>query len=199
MLRAQYLDVPQKRERLFLFATRRDLGLPIIFPQEKDYVITLEEALRNVPESEGQRYTERKSRIMELVPEGGNWRDLPDKLQREYMGASYFLGGGRTGMARRMSWNEPALTLTCNPAQKRTERCHPSQTRPFTVREYARIQTFPDNWQFSGSIAAQYRQIGNAVPVNLGYHVGRCALAALGLIAIDNTMDQVKPLTKAEK
>lgn len=199
VLRAQYLDVPQKRERMFLFATRRDLKLPILFPKEKDYVITLKEALRDVPDSEGQGYTERKSRIMELVPEGGNWRDLPDKLQREYMGASYFLGGGRTGMARRMSWNEPALTLTCNPAQKQTERCHPSQTRPFTVREYARIQTFPDDWQFSGSIAAQYRQIGNAVPVNLGYHVGRCALAALGLIAIDNTMDQVIPLTKAEK
>ena len=134
VLRAQYLDVPQKRERIFLFATREDLDLPIVFPKERDYVVTLAEALRDVPDSPGQKYTERKARVMEMVPEGGNWRDLPDDVQRDYMGASYFLGGGKTGMARRMSWNEPALTLTCNPAQKQTERCHPSETRPFKVR-----------------------------------------------------------------
>jgi len=195
VLRAQYLDVPQKRERLILFATRKDLDLPIIFPKENDYVLTLKEALQNVPESPGQRYTERKAKVMEMIPEGGNWRDLPDEIQREYMGASYFLGGGKTGMARRMAWNQPALTLTCNPAQKQTERCHPSETRPFTVREYARIQTFPDDWEFCGSMAAQYKQIGNAVPVNLGYHVGRCVLAALGEIPLEDTMEVVAPLS----
>lgn len=62
-------------------------------------------------------------------------------------------------MARRISWEEPCLTLTCAPAQKQTERCHPEETRPFTVREYARIQTFPDSWCFSGSITSQYRLI----------------------------------------
>ena len=116
---------------------------------------------------------------MELIPEGGYWRDLPKELQKEYMGASYFLGGGKTGMARRLAWNEPSLTLTCSPGQKQTERCHPSETRPLTVREYARIQSFPDDWEFEGSVAAQYRQIGNAVPVNLGYHIGRCIVAML--------------------
>ena len=82
-------------------------------------------------------------------------------------------------MARRLAWDEPSLTLTCAPAQKQTERCHPSETRPLTVREYARIQTFPDNWDFAGSTASRYKQIGNAVPVNLGYHVGRCLIAML--------------------
>ena len=48
-----------------------------------------------------------------------------------------------------------------------------------TVREYARIQTFPDSWVFAGSMSSKYRQIGNAVPVNLGYHVGRCVIAML--------------------
>ena len=67
-------------------------------------------------------------------------------------------------MARRLSWDEPSLTLTCSPAQKQTERCHPEETRPLTVREYARIQSFADDWEFSGSIAQQYKQIGNAVP-----------------------------------
>ena len=75
-------------------------------------------------------------------------------------------------MARRISWDEPCLTLTCSPAQRQTERCHPDETRPFTVREYARIQTFPDEWIFKGSVSQQYKQIGNAVPVNLSYHIG---------------------------
>ncbi|QJC21223.1 DNA (cytosine-5-)-methyltransferase [Arcanobacterium phocisimile] len=194
ILRAQYLDVPQKRERLFLFAVKRGKNLPIVFPKEQDYIITLREALEGVPDSPGQKYTAKKEKVMRLIPEGGNWRDLPDEIQKEYMGASYYLGGGKTGMARRMSWNEPALTLTCNPAQKQTERCHPEETRPFTVREYARIQTFPDEWEFNGSVAAQYKQIGNAVPVNLGYHMGLCVLASLGLIPIDETMEVVEPL-----
>jgi DNA (cytosine-5)-methyltransferase 1 len=72
----------------------------------------------------------------------------------------FILGGGKTGIARRIGWDEPCLTLTCSPAQKQTERCHPEETRPFTVREYARIQTFPDEWEFEGSIAQQYKQIG---------------------------------------
>jgi len=70
--------------------------------------------------------------------------------------------------------------LTCNPAQKQTERCHPKETRPLTVREYARIQTFPDDWEFVGSTSSQYKQIGNAVPVNLGYHVGLAIRKMLG-------------------
>jgi len=116
---------------------------------------------------------------MELIPAGGYWRDLPEKLQKEYMGASFYMGGGKTGMARRLSWDEPSLTLTCSPAQKQTERCHPVETRPLSVREYARIQTFPDNWKFSGSVAQQYKQIGNAVPVNLSYHIGNLLIKML--------------------
>ena len=76
-------------------------------------------------------------------------------------------------MARRLSMDEPSLTLTCAPAQKQTERCHPKETRPLSVREYARIQTFPDEWRFAGSMSDQYKQIGNAVPVNLAYAIGR--------------------------
>ncbi len=172
VLRSQYLDVPQKRERLIIIGVRKDLDIPIAFPQEKDYVISIREALDECPKSEGQEYPEKKKKILELIPPGGYWRDLPLDLQKQYMGASFFMGGGKTGMARRLSWGEPSLTLTCSPAQKQTERCHPEETRPLTVREYARIQTFPDNWQFAGSVGRQYKQIGNAVPVNLGYHIG---------------------------
>jgi DNA (cytosine-5)-methyltransferase 1 len=110
--------------------------------------------------------------VLKLVPEGGNWKNLPDEIQRSYMKKNYYNTGGRTGIARRMSWNEPCLTLLCSPSSLQTERCHPSETRPFTIREYARIQTFPDSYHFVGSIASQYKQIGNAVPVNLAYHIG---------------------------
>jgi DNA (cytosine-5)-methyltransferase 1 len=179
ILRAQYLDVPQKRERLVIIGVRKNSRTPICFPLEQDYTISLREALVDVPLSPGQRYTKHKHEVMKQVPEGGYWRDLPEALQKSYMGKSFFHTGGRTGMARRLAWDEPTLTLTCNPAQKQTERCHPNETRPLNVREYARIQTFPDDWEFVGSTAAQYKQIGNAVPVNLGYHIGRCLVAML--------------------
>ena len=99
------------------------------------------------------------------------WIHLPQEIQKSYLGRSYGAGGGQRGVARRLSMDEPCLTLTTSPCQKRTERCHPLETRPLNVREYARIQTYPDDYVFSGSVASQYRQIGNSVPVSLAYHV----------------------------
>ena len=194
ILRAQYLDVPQKRERLIIIGIRNDLDLPILFPREKDYTVSMKEALAGCPSSAGQEYPEKKKAIMELIPPGGYWRDLPVPLQKKYMGASYFMGGGKTGMARRLSWDEPSLTLTCSPAQKQTERCHPDETRPLTVREYARIQTFPDTWDFAGSTGSQYKQIGNAVPVNLSFHIATCIKASLSGNCNDKTMELLEPV-----
>lgn len=191
VLRSQYLDVPQKRERIVIIGVRKDLNIPILFPKEKDYTISMKEALEECPLSKGQSYPEKKKKILSLIPPGGCWRNLPIHLQKEYMGASFYLGGGKTGMARRLSWDEPSLTLTCAPAQKQTERCHPEETRPLTVREYARIQTFPDDWEFVGSTCSQYKQIGNAVPVNLGYHIGKCAVAMLSGVKEIEDMDIV--------
>ncbi|HOM77857.1 MAG TPA: DNA (cytosine-5-)-methyltransferase [bacterium] len=195
IVRAQYLDVPQKRERLIIIGVRNDLDLPILFPKEKDYVVSLKDALRGVPKSEGQEYTEKKKKVLELVSPGGYWRDLPVDIQKEYMGASFYMGGGKTGMARRLSWDEPSLTLTCSPAQKQTERCHPDETRPLTYREYARIQTFPDEWKFAGSLGAKYKQIGNAVPVNLGYHLGKSLIAMLENKPDLETMVEIFPVS----
>lgn len=173
VLRSQYLDVPQKRERLVIACVRSDVfSGDFCFPTENEYVVTVRDALANCPDSPGATYPPRKREILSLVPPGGNWRDLPDELQREFMAGSYSLGGGKTGIARRLAWDEPSLTLTCAPAQKQTERCHPSETRPLSTREYARIQTFPDEWEFEGSMNQVYKQIGNAVPVNLGFHIG---------------------------
>ena len=182
VLKAIFYRVPQKRERLILVAVRKDLA-PFVrfnFPPKFNQIYTLGDALKSgvlynqdVPQSEGQSYPKRKEEIMSLVPQGGYWRDLPDELQREFMKGSYYLSGGKTGVARRLSWDEPSLTLTCAPAQKQTERCHPVETRPLTVREYARIQTFPDSWEFCGKQTSQYKQIGNAVPPLLGLALGK--------------------------
>ena len=182
VLKAIRYRVPQKRERLIMIAVRNDLYNYIDFSWPSPYhkILTLKDAFfkgelydSDVPHSEGQEYPDKKKAIMELVPMGGDWRDLPISVQKEYMGKSFYLGGGKTGMARRLSLDEPSLTLTCAPAQKQTERCHPIETRPLTIREYARIQTFPDEWKFKGNISAQYKQIGNAVPVNLSAAIGR--------------------------
>jgi DNA (cytosine-5)-methyltransferase 1 len=199
VLRAQYLDVPQKRERLIILCIRNDLKLPFILPKEMDYTISLKEALKKTPKSVGQVYPEKKRKVMELIPPGGYWKDLSDKNQREYMGNSYFMGGGKTGMARRLSWDEPSLTLTCAPAQKQTERCHPVETRPLNVREYARIQSFPDDWEFAGSMSSQYKQIGNAVPVNLGFHLGKSLIAMLDGSFDSKKMQYVLPEEDSKK
>lgn len=182
ILNAVNYRVPQKRERVLIVGIRADLAEKAAFAWPEPYhrQMTMSDALKagelydnDVPPSIGQAYTEYKKGVLDLVPQGGCWRDLPDDVARQYMKGSYFLGGGKTGMARRLGWHEPSLTLTCSPAQNQTERCHPDETRPLTVREYARIQTFPDDWVFQGPMNQQYKQIGNAVPVNLAQAVGR--------------------------
>jgi len=172
VLKANNYGVAQKRERVVIVGVRNDIVVKYRLPKEYEYKPVLRDVLNEVPESVGEKYPEKKRKVLDLVPPGGYWRDLPDEIAKEYMGKSYYSGGGRTGMARRIDWNEPSLTLTCSPAQKQTERCHPDETRPFTVREYARIQSFPDRWIFSGSMTQQYKQIGNAVPVEFARAVG---------------------------
>lgn len=193
--------VPQKRERIFLVAIRNDLAPLATFRWPAPYhrILTLRDTLfagelypTDVPPSAGQSYPEKKRRVLERVPMGGDWRDLPEQVAKDYMGGSYHLGGGKTGMARRLSLDEPSLTLTCAPAQKQTERCHPTETRPLTIREYARIQTFPDEWVFCGNTASQYKQIGNAVPCNLAHAVGR------SLVRLLNELETACPPAPAE-
>lgn len=193
VLKAIFYKVPQKRERLILVGIRKDIEFDFEYPKPHKKVYTLKDALKkgelfnsNVPKSSGVSYPKRKKEILDLVPAGGYWRDLPLKLQKEYMQKSFHLGGGKTGIARRISWDEPCLTLTCSPAQKQTERCHPDETRPFSVREYARIQTFPDDWKFAGSTTQQYKQIGNAVPVNLGFAIGNSIVSFMNKIKDKN-------------
>jgi len=110
---------------------------------------------------------------MALLSAGQNWRDLPEELAKQAMGKAYYLGGGKTGFLHRLSYDEPSPTLVTSPTMPATLLCHPTQLRPLSVEEYARIQQFPEHWQFMGRIESVYRQIGNAVPVGLGAAVGR--------------------------
>ncbi len=194
VLKAIYYNVPQKRERLILVGIRKDIDIDFEYPKPSNKVYNLKDALKkgelfktDVPQSDGSLYPKSKKEILDRVPPGGYWRDLPLELQKQYMQKSFFLGGGKTGMARRISWEEPSLTLTCSPAQKQTERCHPDETRPFTIREYARIQTFPDDWRFAGSVSSQYKQIGNAVPVNLAKEIGKSVVKFLNEAFIEKS------------
>ena len=205
VLKAINYKVPQKRERLILVGIRKDIDVKYEYPTPYNIIYNLSDALKkgelydtDVPKSKGSTYPEHKKQVLDLVPPKGYWRDLPFDVQKEYMGQSFYLGGGKTGMARRIGWDEPSLTLTCSPAQKQTERCHPDETRPFTVREYARIQTFPDDWKFSGSVSQQYKQIGNAVPCNLGKELGYSIIKFLNRVySKSNKLDSSISLAKA--
>lgn len=179
VLNAYDYQVPQKRFRVIIVGIRHDvydLCGKFVFPSpvKEELKIVLKDVLSNVPDSPGIKYSEKKYKIMSMVPSGGCWVNLPEHIQRQYMGEKMLAsGGGKRGVARRMSYDEPCLTLTTSPSQKQTERCHPEFTRPFTTREYARIQTFPDTYKFNGTVNQVYTQIGNAVPVKLAYHIGK--------------------------
>ena len=173
VLNAWDYGVAQKRERLITIGIRKDLvdKIHFDFPKPHDYKPVLRDILVDVPESEGTPYSEYKRKIFELVPPGGYWRDIPEDIAKEYMKSCWYMEGGRTGILRRLSLDEPSLTVLTSPSQKQTDRCHPLEARPFTIRENARCQSFPDDWQFCGSVGSQYKQVGNAVPVNLAYDI----------------------------
>ena len=181
VLNAWDYGVAQKRERLITIGIRNDLvdTVSFTFPKKHDYKPVLGDILVDVPESVGTRYSQKKEEIYKLVPPGGYWRDIPEEIAKEYMKSCWDMGGGRTGILRRMSMDEPSLTVLTSPSQKQTDRCHPIEPRPFTVRENARCQSFPDEWEFCGTVGDQYKQVGNAVPVNLGYEIAKEIAKAL--------------------
>jgi len=165
-------NVPQKRERVFIIGIIKTINKKFIFPEESKNIKVLKDVLYDVPNSPGLTYSEEKKNLFKMIPQGGCWVNLPEELQKEYLGNSYNSGGGKRGILYRLSMLKPSLTLLCTPSQKQTERCHPLEERPLKIREYARIQTFDDDYEFIGSINSQYKQIGNAVPVELAKYMG---------------------------
>jgi DNA (cytosine-5)-methyltransferase 1 len=167
--------VAQKRERLIMVGLHDSLTdkVQIESPKPYNYRPVLRDILCDVPLSEGSQYSESKRKVFDLVPPGGYWRDIPEEIAKDYMKTCWDMDGGRTGILRRLSMDEPSLAVLTSPSQKQTDRCHPLESRPFTVRENARCQNFPDEWIFTGSVGQQYKQIGNAVPVNLAYEIAK--------------------------
>ena len=193
ILNAADYGVPQKRKRFILIGSRvadpkkifeeiREMAKfadPRVAAEEKkEPWKTLRDGLSGLVDEE-KELTEFPSwgKYMKYIPRGvgGNWTDLPDELKKEAMGGAADSDdekrkgkqGGRTGFFRRLGWDSPSPTLVTSPSQLGTCMCHPDEDRPLTVREYARLQGFPDDWEFVGSIPQKYRMIGEAVPVQL--------------------------------
>ena len=176
VLNAWDYGVPQKRERLITIGIRNDLigKCQFSFPKEHDYKPVVRDIKLDVNPDSTQcaYYSPKKESVFALVPPGGYWRDIDPVVAKAYMKTCWDMGGGRTGILRRIGLDEPSLTVLTNPGMKQTDRCHPLEVRPFSVRENARLQSFPDEWIFCGKLSEQYKQVGNAVPVNLAKEIG---------------------------
>jgi DNA (cytosine-5)-methyltransferase 1 len=166
----------------------RDGNAPVMCPEthgerseDESPVRTVRDAIYDLRRNPGphSEYTPEVARFFAMVPPGGNWRDLPKPLQRKALGeATHAAGGGKTGFFRRLSWGRPSPTITGRANRKGSALCHPEAVRPISVRECARLQGFPDEWDLCGSMNRQYLQVGNAVPVQLGEAIGKSILAA---------------------
>ena len=176
---------PQIRERVVIIGTNSSEKVPYLAPTHSDiekYGLkpwkTFKEAVEGLP-SESKDYvnfSERRLKYYRMLGPGENWRNLPQELQKEAMGNSYFLGGGKTGFYRRLAWDKPSPTIVTNPAMPATDLCHPIEDRPLSLQEYCKIQEFPEDWIFSGSLTEKYKQVGNAVPVSLGAAIGQAII-----------------------
>jgi DNA (cytosine-5)-methyltransferase 1 len=188
LLNTADFGVPQKRERLIILGSRdgEPLKLPFSTHNEngigaKKRWLTLKDALYKLydPKPEYKQFTEDQIKYLEMIPEGGNWHNLPKGLQRHAIGGAYNSWGGRGGFLRRLSWDKPSPALTTNPNGRATMLCHPTENRPLSLKEYARIQQFPDSWGFVGSLSNKYMQIGNAVPIGLGKAIGQAIIQSM--------------------
>jgi len=172
---------PQKRERVIIICSRTGKKMPYLIPthsENGEYGLpkwnTFEKAIKelNVSTHNFIKFPDKRLKYYKLLKAGQNWKNLPDNLQKEALGASYYAGGGKTGFLRRIAWNEPSPTLVTHPAMPATDLAHPVENRPLSVEEYKCLQEFPDTWIIEGSLIEKYRQIGNAVPISLGKAVG---------------------------
>jgi DNA (cytosine-5)-methyltransferase 1 len=186
VLDAVNYGVPQFRERFVLIGSRDHedifLPMPTHFQKHQDsqYLwTTLRNAIQDLENDPGEcvSFGNERTAYLRMIPEGGNWRNLPDDVIEKAMGGAYKSGGGKVGFYRRLSYDQPSPTLVTSPIQKASMLCHPNQNRPLSVREYARIQQFPDDWIITGTASAKYRQIGNAVPVGLSTALGKAIIS----------------------
>lgn len=186
ILDAVNYGAPQFRERFVLIGSRDGEGIflpiPTHFQLHQNAECrwrTVGDAIKDLENASGEYapLSSDRKKYLHMVPEGGNWKDLPQEMIPIAMGGAYESGGGKAGFYRRLSYEQPSPTITTSPAQKATMLCHPKQDRPLSIKEYARIQQFPDDWEFAGTLSAKYKQIGNAVPVGLAEAIGRAVIS----------------------
>ena len=191
ILNAADYGVPQKRKRFVLIGSRIANPASVFAAIESSAKFadpacakqlgkkpwrTLRDALDGLQDAEKEHVNFPKwGKYLKYVPPGGCWVNLPARMQKEAMGGAADSSdpkkkgkqGGRRGFYRRLSWDAPSPTLVTSPAQLGGCLCHPDEDRPLTVKEYSRLQGFPDSWNFVGSVSQKYRMIGEAVPVDL--------------------------------
>lgn len=175
--------MPQIRERVILIASRNGKRVPYIRPTHSNdefYGLpkwnTFRDAVKGLKENEMNylKFNEGRLKFYRMLTDGQYWKHLPTvELRMEALGKSYFSDGGKTGFFRRLAWDKPSPTLVTSPTMPATDLAHPKEDRPLSIEEYKRIQQFPDDWILKGNLVAQYKQIGNAVPVGLGEALGR--------------------------
>lgn len=173
---------PQIRERVVIVASSDGNKLPYLLPTHSDDIQfglpkwrTFRDAvsgLKSNHRDECAVFPEKRLKYYRLLGDGQNWKNLPDDMQREAMGKSYYSGGGKTGFLRRLAWDKPSPTVVTCPTMPATDLAHPEEHRPLSVAEYSRIQEFPDDWHFAGNLTQKYKQIGNAVPGSVGFAIG---------------------------
>lgn len=187
---------PQIRERVIIMCSR-DTGLPPFIPpthsESGQFGLkkwrTFKSATLGLGEHTHINFPEKRLKYYRMLKPGENWRALPEAIQREALGKSYFSGGGKTGFLRRIHWHKPAPTLVTHPAMPATDLAHPEENRPLSIEEYKRIQEFPDNWQLAGKLLEQYKQVGNAVPKSLALAAGKLIKALLNEEKVESILD----------
>jgi len=178
LVNAVNYGAPQIRERLLCIGSRYDID-PAFPPPEfsnrpSDNLPpfrTLGDVIGNGfddPDPSMMNFSPRKLKYLAMVPPGGNWRNLSEDVQKESMGKSWYLKGGRSAYWRKLSFDFPCPTVVTMPNHAGTSMCHPTELRALSVGEMAAVQEFPRDWRFVGSPTDKCRQIGNAVPPRLG-------------------------------
>lgn len=182
LLSSSDYNVPQNRYRVFIVGVSKShSSKKFEFPEpiEKNE-LTLKHVLKNMPVNDpNDEYWElspQSKSMLEYIPEGGSWKNipyekLPNRLKRirddmkKYHSPNFY---------RRFSREEICGTVTAAATPENSGILHPIENRRFTVREIARIQSFPDDFIIMGkSKSSKYKQIGNAVPPNLAYAVAK--------------------------
>ena len=187
---------PQIRERVIIVCSRDGKIPPYLVPTHSDNSEhglkkwnTLKSCINSLKKHEHLNFPEKRLHYYRMLKPGQNWRNLPEDLQKEAIGKSYYSGGGKTGFLRRLAWDKPSPTLVTHPAMPATDLAHPEEDRPLSIQEYKKIQEFPDSWELAGPLIQQYKQVGNAVPISLGWAVGKLVrnlLSGVNIIPISN-------------